>query len=236
MMSLVVPIMNRSDRMMPCLLTWIKEPDIDEIIIVDWSSRVPIKTDASLKKIVENPKTKIVRVQNEQYFISMSFSLNVGVFNAKNDQIIKCDIDYQLIDSDLFKIFKEADTEKEFYCGTVAPLWHFHGFCFFSKKYFLKINGYNEKCRGWGYDDMDFYARLEKNGLKKNVIENISSFLYHIPHSDELKTENYPEENKNHHETNQINGKITNQEACGCLSEYKTIKSEQNYLELERVK
>ena len=161
MISLVVPVMNRSDRIIPCLSTWIDHPAIDEVLIVDWSSSQPINTDSSLISITEHPKTIIIRVVGEESIICMSFSLNVGCFYAKHDHIIKCDIDFQLKNTELVEVFKRSQGKKHFFCSTIPKKYDFHGFCFFEKKYFVEVNGYNEKIRGWGFDDEDFYRRLE---------------------------------------------------------------------------
>ena len=78
MISAVVPVMNRSDRIIPCLSTWIDQDQIGEIVIVDWSSSVPIKTDPMLSKFLDHWKIKIIRVDKETSFISMSHSLKIG--------------------------------------------------------------------------------------------------------------------------------------------------------------
>jgi glycosyltransferase involved in cell wall biosynthesis len=231
MISLIVPVMNRSDRVIPCLETWINQPQINEILIVDWSSTVPIKTDPDLTPITNHNKTKIVRVNDEKSFISMSFSLNVALNYAKYDHILKCDIDYKLINPELLNMF-QID-ENNFYCGTVRNKWDFHGFSFFKKEDAIKINGYNEKFRGWGWDDEDFYRRLEKIGLERIIIMEIDDFLYHIPHDDSLRTANYPEKRK--HLTNRQNAIISSEEDVGQISKYTTIKEEPNYIELIRL-
>lgn len=164
----------------------------------------------------------------------MSFSLNVGCFYAKHDHIIKCDIDFQLKNTELVEVFKRSQGKKHFFCSTIPKKYDFHGFCFFEKKYFVEVNGYNEKIRGWGFDDEDFYRRLEKIGLERVVIMNIEEFIYHIPHDDFLRTENYPQKDKN--ATNKMNEEIIKQEDCGCLSTYKIIKETEKYIELSRNK
>lgn len=235
MISLVVPVMNRSDRVIPCLSTWIGYEEIDEVLIVDWSSTIPIKTDESLKEITENPKTKIVRVNDETSFMSMSFSLNVCLKNATYDHILKCDIDYKLTNSNLLKTFVREQNKNHFFCGTIPNKWDFHGFSFFKKEDALKINGYNEKIRGWGWDDEDFYRRLEKLGLERVVIMNIEEFLYHIPHDDALRTANYPEDQQNKHKTNRQNELKALENDCGWIYEYQTLIDEPNYKELKRI-
>ena len=235
MISLIVPVMNRSDRVIPCLETWINHPQIDEILIVDWSSTNPIKTDPDLTSITNHHKTKIVRVNDEKSFVSMSFSLNVALNHAKYDHILKCDIDYKLINPELINIFQREQDKNHFYCGTIPNKWDFHGFSFFKKENAIKINGYNEKFRGWGWDDEDFYRRLEKIGLERIVIMNIEEFLYHIPHDDSLRTANYPENQQLKHKTNRQNEIISLEEDVGQISKYTTIKEELNYIEIIRL-
>jgi|APGre2960657373_1045057.scaffolds.fasta_scaffold00319_9 hypothetical protein len=236
MISLIVPVMNRTDRIVPCLSTWIEQEEIDEVLIVDWSSTHPINQDQSVKEITDHPKTKIVRVDDEEYFISMSFSLNVGLENATHDHVLKCDIDYKLTNPEILKIFKREQNKNQFYCGTVPKKWDFHGFSFFNKQHALNIEGYNEKIRGWGWDDEDFYRRMEKQGLERIVIMNIEEFLYHIPHDDSLRTANYPQDQQNKNQTNRKNSLISQEFSCGCLSTYQILIDTPKYKEIIRKK
>ena len=50
-----------------------------------------------------------------------------------------------------------------------------------SKEDYIKINGYDEKYQGWGYEDDDFGNRLYKAGLKSKPIylENTPLHLWH---------------------------------------------------------
>lgn len=226
--------MNRSERVIPCLSTWIHNQYVGEVVIVDWSSKKPIHTDPDLKEITNNPKTKVVRVNDEESFICMSFSLNVGVFNATLDHVVKIDIDYKLVNEQLLESFYRSRHTNSFYCGTIPKKYDFHGFSFFPRKDFIAINGYNERIRGWGFDDEDFYRRMEKRGLERIVIMNIEEFLYHIPHDDNLRTENYPQKDK--HETNRNNEKIIQEYDCGCLSTYAKLFESEKYVELVRQK
>ena len=236
MISLVVPVMNRSERIIPCLSTWIDHDEISEIVIVDWSSTIPVYNDPSLEAITKNRKIKIIRVNEEDYFVSMSHSLNIGIIHASGDHVLKIDIDYQLINPFLLKTIQRSQFKKHLFCGTIPNKknYDFHGFCFFEKKYFTEINGYNENCRGWGFDDEDFYRRMEKAGLERVVIMNISNFIYHMPHGDDLRVANYTEKNKK--ETNMANEIITQTKDSHELSEYTTIVNESNYIELVRKK
>ena len=236
MISAVVPVMNRTDRIIPCLSTWIDHDQIGEIVIVDWSSTIPIKTDPILKELFDHWKVKVIRVNNETSFISMSHSLNVGVVYAKGDHILKIDIDYQLKNPELLKILERNQFKKHLFCGTIPNKenYDFHGFCFFEKRYFTEINGYNENCRGWGFDDEDFYRRMENAGLDRVVVMNISDFIYHIPHDDNLRVANYPQKDKK--VTNRANENMTKKGEKHEISKYVTIINESNYVELIRIK
>ena len=235
MISLVVPVMNRSDRVVDCLSTWIDQKEVNEILIVDWSSTIPIKTDESLFSITKHEKTKIVRVNDEKSFMSMSYSLNVGVRETTQDHILKCDIDYKLTNPELLSIFSREQNKNHFFCGTIPNKWDFHGFAFFRKEDALKIKGYNEKILGWGWDDEDFYRRMEKIGLERVVIMNIEEFIYHIPHDDALRTANYPEDQQNKHKTNRQNELKALEEDCGWIYSYETLIDEPKYKEIRRI-
>ena len=235
MLSLIVPVMNRDDRVVPCLSTWIDMPEINEVLIVDWSSTNPIKYNLSLSEITNHPKTKIVRVNDEKSFMSMSYSLNVGLREATYDHIVKCDIDYKLTNPQLLAVFAREQNKNHFFCGTIPDKWDFHGFAFFRKEDALKIKGYNENILGWGWDDEDFYRRMEKIGLERIVMMNIEQFIFHIPHDDSLRTINYPADQQNKHKTNRQNELKALEKDCGWIYEYETIKDEPKYKELKRI-
>ena len=57
-----------------------------------------------------------------------------------------------------------------------------------SKNSLLKINGYDEAFKDWGFDDSDLYLRLLRNGLNYETIS--LNFLHSIPHTDEERAKN----------------------------------------------
>jgi hypothetical protein len=75
---------------------------------------------------------------------------------------------------------------------------------------------------------------MEKTGLERVVVMNINNFIYHIPHGDDLRVANYPEKNKS--VTNMANEMMTRTNDSHKLSEYVTIVSKSNYVELVRKK
>ena len=83
----VFPVMNRNQHVCETVPSWISCEEIAEIVLVDWSSRNPIHMDENFKNICKNKKVKIIRIENEQYFLNPSFALNIG--HVKWQQYIK---------------------------------------------------------------------------------------------------------------------------------------------------
>jgi GT2 family glycosyltransferase len=71
-----------------------------------------------------------------------------------------------------------------FYQGEVEGIIATFGCCIFLKEQFQKVNGFNETLVGYGYEDADFYRRLQLAGYKRMPIVR---GLSHIDHSDDLR-------------------------------------------------
>lgn len=193
-LSIVFPIMNRTDRLLQSVPTWIDCSLVDEIVIVDWSSSIPIYDDPDTQEIVNHPKTKIIRVQNEEFFLSPSFSINVGIDNAIYDNILKLDIDYKLINAKFLDyINKPLSRLKNSFFVTSMDLLSdkcLTGFILLHRQHFNIVNGYNENMGGWGYEDLHMYNKLS-HVAERFIISNIEQFIYHIPHDDTLRNINH---------------------------------------------
>lgn len=225
MISLVTAVMNRLDRINPFLKSWIDCPEIEEIIIVDWSSNPPIK-DTCLA--FNNKKIKVIRVNGESSFVSLCHSFNVGVLNSSTNQILRVDIDYQLKDTKLFSILKKKECNV-FYTGIGTNI---KNFCFINKSSFIEVNGYNEKLIDYGYENFDFFERLKKSGYEMKNIDDIYKYIHHMPHDDKLRTENFTEKDtKISYMQNKV---ISGNMDCGIISKYHILQNEFNYIELKR--
>ncbi len=195
--SLCTAIMDRLEFLKEALPTWLKLP-FDEIIIVDWSSRIPVAEH--ILKDFKDERIKIIRVDGKEKY-NQSKASNLKIMAAKCPIILSIDCDIKL-GEDFFKrnnfvdgIFIIGDQKKN--PGTT-------GTCLVSKSEFDRLNGYNELMNGWGYHDNDFYNRLENIGLLKKYFANGS--IIHIDHGDEIRTSNYTSKNKkfSNHENKKI--------------------------------
>jgi glycosyltransferase involved in cell wall biosynthesis len=197
MISIVVACMNRGDILIEGIDNWLGFDWVDEIVVVDWSSDIPVSYSHS--------KVNVYRVEGESYWI-LSQAYNLSVLLAKGDVIVKCDSDYRL-DSRINKYINPD--EGYFYRGD----WrfakeenerHINGFFIMNKCDFDNVGGYNEGIVTFGFDDGDFYERLRASGCNE-VLLSYSDGIYHKPHSSEMRIVNSMNPNLSMSESNELN-------------------------------
>jgi glycosyltransferase involved in cell wall biosynthesis len=179
--SLVTCARNRSENLVRALPSWLACPEILEIIIVDWTSDIPV-ADYLKDNGIDDPKIKIVRVEGEDRWI-LSYAFNIGFQVARFDKIIKVDADIVLSK----EFFQNVELSDSTY---IAGDWRLaekgqefiNGFFYVSRKNLLAINGFNEQITTYGWDDDDLYTRLSESGLKRISIS--SEHIHHLPHDD----------------------------------------------------
>lgn len=179
--SLVTCCMNRIDNLLLALPSWLASEGIDEIVIVDWSSDVPVR-DVLSEHGISNTRIRIIRVENEPRWI-LSYAFNIGFILARFQNILKVDSDIVLHPdflqnnklqpkSFIAGNWREAEEDQAFV----------NGFFFVSRKDILSINGFNEFITTYGWDDDDLYDRLTEAGLeRRNVTSNT---VFHVEHDD----------------------------------------------------
>lgn len=184
--------MDRNENLYNSLKSWLHHKNINEIVLVDWSSKEPIHDYIS--KNFKTDKIKIFRVENINRWI-LTWAYNLGFQNCSFDKILKLDSDVSL-STDFLDTYKLD--EKSFYRGC----WkisrnenenHLNGQFYCHKKNLSKINYYNEKIVSYGWDDDDLYDRL--NELKLNQFFIDPKDIFHIEHEDLERVVNQPEFN-----------------------------------------
>lgn len=175
--------MDRAENLARSLATWVALPEADHVVVVDWSSREPLRRLTQV-----SPRVTVARVSGQQFWRnSLCHNLEIRLAAELGcDLVLRVDSD-TLVRSDFFALhpahasrFYAVDChqvpasvdDKRNLCGVVyAHLSHL-----------LAVNGYNERLCRYGYEDEDLYERLTKSGLtwKKCVLDTLD----HIPHSD----------------------------------------------------
>ena len=109
-------------------------------------------------------------------------------------------------------------TETEGMCGRVV--------C--RKSDFMKINGYDESMKGWGYEDIDFTERLKKLGVP--ITEIPVKFLNCITHTDSSRFKNYDKRYINKLSQNHPYAQMK------CESNYNNFMTSRNNLKNNKIK
>lgn len=184
MLSLVSVCMNREEHLRRTLPAWLALPGVDEIVLVDWSTREPFDDLLAL-----DPRIRIIRVVDEPRWI-LSYAFNLGIQHARGDLILKCDADCLPNGS----ILSTPPEHGYFFSGdwrTGAPIGKTctNGQCFFTKAQWNEVNGYSEVIRRYGHDDVDFYDRLVAAGHARREIT--PDQLDFIQHDDKARVANH---------------------------------------------
>ncbi|MDZ7776445.1 MAG: glycosyltransferase [Bacteroidales bacterium] len=187
--SIITSLKNRSDNLFNILTNWLTFDEVDEIVVVDWSS------DESIKPIISkinDSRVFLFEAINQPEWKNVGHASNLAARLATRSVLIKIDTDVKLFPG----FFGRHKIEKGlFYSG----FWdnarnknemHLSGFLMVQREDFFKVNGYCEWLESYGYDDSDLIERLEKEGLKRKSINN--DYLYHIPHGNRTHLKNSP--------------------------------------------
>lgn len=180
MISVINATKNR-DSIHQAVKSWIPLDEIDEIIIVDWDSDVPIEP--------AHEKVVVFRIENRPFFC-ISHSFNLAAHLANGDLLLKLDADYELR-SNFFTDnplpiagvqcckcnTKKRRTRNEKYLN---------GLMFLAAADFWKIGGYHEGLMQYGFDDIDLRERLKETG-NLSIAEIDFDTVHHIPHEAELR-------------------------------------------------
>jgi len=166
--SLICAVKNRNENLDKALGTWIKHPEVDEIIIVDWDSDEPIEDVA---KKHQDGRIKVAHVPNQPRWI-LSWAYNLAARLTSYSKILKLDADILLSDD----FFQECElSPKSFFAGNLRKAVsrndvYLNGQMFLYRKDFFSVNGFDERITTYGHDEDDLYGRLEL-GIKRITAE-----------------------------------------------------------------
>lgn len=187
MRSLVTACMNRDHHLRRSLPHWLALPGIDEIVIVDWSNRTPLRDLAAI-----DPRVRVLRVENEARWV-LSYAYNFGISRARGDIILKCDADCLPSAKAVAAVPGPA--------GFHAGHWRqgrqlgkacVNGQCLFTRAQFEAVNGYSELLRVYGRDDEDFYERLVGKGFARLDIPAAEFDFIDHSHEDRVANQGAP--------------------------------------------
>ncbi|MAR21392.1 MAG: hypothetical protein CMD25_05370 [Flavobacteriales bacterium] len=209
--SIVVGCKNREKMINISIHSWLYYPEIKEIIITDWSSDNPI---TYLEKI--DPRIKVIRIEGQEYY-NASTPVNIAIKKASNPVILKLDVDYIINPYGNFYDLINV-TENEYICGNHKDTYidndlnfvkGMNGFLCVYKEHIESVGYYDESIENYGVEDCDMFKRLYDLGLERKTLK-FNSYnipIYHNPHNDFFRTENFEEKDAmfNHRKYGDIN-------------------------------
>lgn len=201
--TIVAACQNAHGKLKTTVPTWLRLPGLEEIIIVDWSSKPPLhyvieemdnidihQSDSSKN---ERPKLSVITVQKEATWIP-SHAYNIGFQFAKSDRILRIDCDHSIRESflNLHRL-----SNKKFFSGSLGLSREddevdLQNVLYVMREVLEEVGGYDERIDGHGGEHEDLTYRLIEHGLKRMNI-NYDTFIHaaddNLPRGDE-KTDN----------------------------------------------
>lgn len=147
--------MNREQHLLqtaPRVAAW---PHHSEHLIVDWSSRRPLRRDA----LPPDPRLRLLRVEGEQRW-NLCRAYNFAVAQASGSCLFKLDADCWPGRLDPEEVWAAEPEGCWFGSGPDGRLGQF----LMTRRAFAAVGGFNEVLVGYGFDDKDLKARLQSLG------------------------------------------------------------------------
>jgi hypothetical protein len=180
--------MDRLAHLQQSVPTWLACPEVDEVVVVDWSSRNPVIHE----DLPADRRIKIARVVGQEHWV-LSKCCNFGIRLAAGDLVLRLDADHLVEPS--FVGEHPIPASDCFYRANPNPRGmlreedvHLAGVVYAPRSLFLAVNGYNERLLTYGCDDDDLISRLAASGAMSSFFDY--RLISHVPHSDEIRTSN----------------------------------------------
>ncbi len=190
--SLVVACKDRQQNLSLSLKSWTNSKKIDEIVIVDFSSKQYLSENKAIDTLIRSDsRIKLLRVEGEEYF-NLGKAYNVGIDNSTGDFVLKMDCDYFLKDDDwIDDIIHQyrVNGQNHYIYGSYEFSDSLSGFVCFKRT----DTRFREDLNGWGYDDTDIKKRMdvENKDYTPIIWFDISKSITHLNHTHDSRVKNY---------------------------------------------
>ncbi|MFH0769986.1 MAG: galactosyltransferase-related protein [Candidatus Peregrinibacteria bacterium] len=177
--SAITAVMDRTENLLQAIPTWLQHEQIKEVIVVDWSSRLPVRE--ALEQCNDR-RIRVIRVDNQRRWVQ-PWAFNLAAHFSRCSTLLKIDAD-DTLSPDFFALHRLD--EKEFISGHFRAVGRgLGGLLLIRRQDFFAVNGYNEHIVAYGGDDDDLHARLVRTGYRQRFF--VRGSCAHIPHSDRMR-------------------------------------------------
>lgn len=165
--SIITATMNKNKEIHKSLLSWLSIENCDEIIIIDWSSNIPISEQIH----ISDPRVIIYRVENQKEW-NPSAAFNLAITLSTKHNIYKLGPTHAVIGNNMINNYPVKSNT--FYSGLYSKDDDYgnqiHDAIFTTYKNLSTINFYNENIASEGWQDGDLYERLKEQKLSHKKI------------------------------------------------------------------
>ena len=181
-----ITCMNRLHHLQQTLEQNIQDnylPEDVEFILLDYNSKDGLEqwvNQTMMQHIESGILAYYKTMEPEYYFRSHSRNMTFRLANAG----LLCNLDADNFLGKGFASFMMEEfsmQERIFYTSDESAHDTFGRICVTQNDY-LSVKGYNESLQGYGYEDIDLFSRLKKNGLTRKYFTN-PEFYHSILHS-----------------------------------------------------
>lgn len=172
--TLIAACQDRHESLLMSYPSWSSQSQLSQIVLVEWSSaqydwhKIPHLTDD-----LHSGRLSVVLVNNAGPW-ALSRAYNLGSQFVLGQHVVKVDCDTHLLDDFFSKHAKPANGE--YYTVTwgtprTTNEDHLRGVWYGRLSDFRKVGGYDERLVFYGYEDVDYYNRLNAAGLTAKSID-----------------------------------------------------------------
>lgn len=148
-----------------------------EVVVVDYGCP---EGAAAFVRSLRDPRARCVEVRDNVDEFNMSRARNVGAAHATGDLLAFVDADCCPRPEYLTAGVMRLHETHALLCCPAHPDGSVFGSCLLDESVHRSLRGYDESFTGWGYDDIDYYARLAaKGGRVCNIPADLIDFIYH---------------------------------------------------------
>ena len=163
--DLITPCRNRAEHVVASLPSWLACPEISRILIVDFNSSqelLPQLAGFDLGRV------RVIRLGEEALW-RQGRAQNVALRYSKAGVILKLDADIELVT--IAPYLEAMDRDPTLFYRGFSKLGSSSGSCLFRRQHGRGCGGWHDHMSGWGGDDVDYYQRLRRRGLRAAVFE-----------------------------------------------------------------
>jgi hypothetical protein len=181
---------NRTENLLQALPSWLAHPQVREVVIVDWSSDVPVAASLAVAGI-SDPRLRVARVEGEAAWV-LTWAFNLGFRLARHGCILKADADIRLAPG-FFAANPLSPGQAITGNWRTAPPGqeYINGLFYIHRADLARVQGFNEHITRYGWDDDELYDRLTRAGVARTDLAPAT--VSHIDHDDAARLSPVPE-------------------------------------------